>query len=44
MLRQINKYSYWNHNFKRKNFAVLQQNDIDYFKTFMSSNHVVTDI
>jgi hypothetical protein len=39
-----NRYRYWQHNFKRRNFSQLNDKDIDYFRTIMNGTQVVTDL
>jgi len=44
LLKNISKYCYWQHNFKRKNFNVVEGRDIEYFRSFMPRQNVVTDL
>jgi hypothetical protein len=37
------KFNFWNHDFKRKNFNTLTENDISYFRSILSPKNVITD-
>lgn len=40
--RHLN-FRYWQHNFTRKDFAVLEKDDLDYFGKILPPNSIITD-
>lgn len=36
-------YNFWQHDFKRKNYSLLEEQDINYFRTILPHNSVITD-
>ena len=46
IMKLLNKLKYFNAgslNIKRAPYKVIDQSDIEYFRTFMNSNHIITD-
>lgn len=42
-LQRALSFRYWQHNFQRKDFAVLADNDLSFFRSFLPSHAVVDD-
>lgn len=43
ILHNFLRFRFWQHNFKRKDFAVLEQKDIEYFRSILPSNSIIDD-
>jgi hypothetical protein len=35
LLQKVLRFRYWQHNFSRKDFAVLSEQDVSYFRSFL---------
>jgi D-2-hydroxyglutarate dehydrogenase len=43
ILQRTLNFRFWQHNFKRKDFAILNEQDIDYFRSLLPNHSVVDD-
>jgi FAD/FMN-containing dehydrogenase len=43
LLQRASRFYFWQHNFNRKNFAILEEQDISYFRSILPTHSVVDD-